>query len=85
MGFQIFGQVINRAGNIAEFGHSLGSRLHTPPNFSLPTSLPPGGSGGMTKVMSCLKQKLEIYEMIFFPIVQKNCNTLFSQNVIMSG
>ena len=29
----------------------------------------PGGGGGIAKIMSCLKLKLEIYEMIFFSIV----------------
>ena len=75
IGFRIFGQVINRVGNIADFGHSKGKGygMHAAHPLSVFQGLITlrGGGGGedIAKIMSCLKLKLEIYEMIFFSIV----------------
>ena len=47
----MFGQVINRVGNIADFGHSKGKGFgkqdeKPPPNFSGTNQLGEGGGGG---------------------------------------
>ena len=56
---------MNRAWNIADFGHKGFGKQVTHPSQFLRNEF----SQDIGKVMSCLKLKLEIYEMIFFCIV----------------
>ena len=64
----MFGQVINRVWNIADFGHKLDKGFGKQATHPLPIFLDLIPQG-IAKVMNCLKLKLEIYEMIFFSIV----------------
>ena len=68
IGFRIFGQVINRVWNIADFGHKLDKGFGKQATHPLPIFLELIPQG-IAKVMSCLKLKLEIYRPFSYMVV----------------